>query len=173
MEAVEAVEVQRDEHPLMQVSRALVMAADGLLQMLARGIGADAERVAFTEEEKEVIAEPLSLVLEKRMGGSASPETILIATAAAVLLPKAAYLIQVYIQNQNRKKSYGGSSYYRAPGKRENDAGDSPTEEGTQKRAPRTRRIRTKRTPEVQPEDSPTAVDSGSGKPESSGGIDR
>lgn len=165
---MEAVEVQREEHPLMQVSRALVMAADGLLQMLARGLGADAERVAFTEEEKEIIAEPLSLVLEKRMGGSASAEMILAATAAAVLLPKAAYLIQVYIQKQNSKKLYGGSSDYRAARDWKDVLSGAPTEKSQKERAPRTRRVRTKRASEKPAIDSHASVASG-GEPTAGG----
>lgn len=140
--------------PVEGLAKTIVEASGYLLRILADWSGVDPDKVSLDEEEKEMVAEPLKAVLQKRLGGQATPEMALAVALFAVLAPRLATIgIALY-------KKYGNRAHNRPQGLRENDYGPKTSEDLPKARRKRRVRLRAERPSEGSTEggqaDNPT-----------------
>lgn len=126
--------------PVEGLAKTIVEASGYLLRILAGWSGLDPDKVSLDEEEKEMVAEPLKAVLQKRLGGQATPEMSLAVALFAVFAPRLATIgIALY-------KKYGNRNTYRPQGVRKDDHGaQAPEGGGESKRKRRRVRLRAER----------------------------
>lgn len=127
---MQQVAVEVTSNPLDQLCEGVFLLADALFRIAAQYAKVPEEAVALTEQEKDVLREPLKAYIISKAGENVKPEYALIFAALGVLLPRAVIFLQAYMNRSKPRYLYHGRGPDYRPQRIRQDDFSPPADEG-------------------------------------------